>query len=179
MKTTTTNEKVGTLSIDTLRRLALMQHLGENFLIVNGTAYEGNEEESLDEYNNYKINLEEDESEDKGDILAFADWVNENRTEVEELGEDDYSVDYRVLTDDEANQAWEESLDSYIEECIQPELDRINEGQGNLSYYIKFDEETWKRYAKMDGRGRSLSSYDGHEHEETVFNTTFYIYRIN
>ena len=49
------------------------------------------------------------------------------------------------------------------------------------NYY--FDEEKWKRDARYDGRGHSLSSYDGAEYYETVFfdgqNIDFYIYRIN
>ena len=31
----------------------------------------------------------------------------------------------------------------------------------------------------MDGRGRSLSSYDGHEHEIKINETEYYIYRTN
>ena len=50
-----------------------------------------------------------------------------------------------------------------------------------MRYY--FDDEKWKRDARFDGRGHSLSSYDGAEHYETVFfdgqNIDFYIYRIN
>ena len=47
----------------------------------------------------------------------------------------------------------DEHLDSYIEECLEiPE---------HLRFY--FDEEKWKDDARMDGRGHSLSSYDGHE----------------
>lgn len=42
-----------------------------------------------------------------------------------------------------------------------------------------FDDEAWKRDARMDGRGHSLATYDGHEHYETVDGDEFYIYRIN
>jgi len=63
--------------------------------------------------------------------------------------------DYAIGTDDEAEYAWEESLDSYIDECIAPELpDHF------MSY---FDEEKWKHDARIDGRGHSLSGYDGCE----------------
>jgi len=34
---------------------------------------------------------------------------------------------------------------------------------GSLSSYITFDEETWKRDARHDGRGHALASYDGDE----------------
>lgn len=87
-------------------------------------------------------------------------------------------AEYAVATDKEADAAWDQSLDSYIEECITPELDKLEVG-GNLSAYIKFDEEMWKRDARMDGRGHSLSSYDGEENEETIEGVTYYIYRTN
>jgi hypothetical protein len=160
--TTTENN----LSLDLLRKLALMQHLGEDYFIVNGIPYIGEEDAAKESYESAKEDYE-----------SFEDFCS---NEVEELDVDNcYNVDYYVLTDEEADEKWEESLDSYIEECITPEIDKISEGQGNLGYYITFDEEMWKRDAKMDGRGHSLSSYDGNENEETVQGTTFYIYRIN
>jgi hypothetical protein len=81
------------------------------------------------------------------------------------------SSEYMVLTDDEANDKWEEALDGYLEECVYPEL------SDPLKNY--FDDEAWKRDARMDGRGHSLSSYDGHEHEEKVGEVTYYIYQTN
>ena len=81
------------------------------------------------------------------------------------------SEEYLVVTDDEANDLWEESLDNYLEDCIYPEL------QGNLKNY--FDDEAWKSDARYDGRGHSLSGYDGEENEETVDEETLYIYRQN
>jgi hypothetical protein len=84
--------------------------------------------------------------------------------------------EYLVVTDEEADELWEESLDSYLEECIYPEL------QGNLQNY--FDDEKWKSDARYDGRGHSLSGYDGNENKETVTDKngnseTFYIFRTN
>ena len=165
MTTLATNNE---LTLNTLRRLALMQHLGEDFFILNGLAYTGSEDAAMESYEAAK--------EDYDDFTSFC---NDELEIVEELEEDDYSIDYMVLTDAEADVKWEESLDSYIEECITPEIDKLSEGAGNLSYYITFDEETWKRDARMDGRGHSLSSYDGHENEETIEGETFYIYRTN
>lgn len=152
------------LSLDTLRRLALMQHLGEDYFIIDGIAYEGNKDDVRSEF------------EDKGGDLydqSFEDYCKENCIEVEELEEDDYSIDYMVLTDEEADAKWEESLDSYLEECVYPELKKI----GDLARY--FDDEAWKKDARYDGRGHSLSSYDGNEYEVIVEGETFYIYRIN
>ena len=81
--------------------------------------------------------------------------------------------EYAIASDSEADSAWDQSLDSYISECIQPEMEKLE--AGNLSAYIKFDDEMWKRDARMDGRGHSLSSYDGEENEEGEF----FIYRTN
>lgn len=81
------------------------------------------------------------------------------------------SEEYLVLTDDEADNLLEDSLDNYLEEIIYPEL------QGNLKNY--FDDEAWKNDARYDGRGHSLSGYDGNENEEEVNEETFYIYRQN
>jgi len=82
-----------------------------------------------------------------------------------------YTVDgaeYAVGTDGEADDAWDQSLDSYLDECIYPEL------KGMLANY--FDSEKWKRDAKHDGRGHSLSSYDGNEIE---LGGGFVAFRIN
>ena len=82
-----------------------------------------------------------------------------------------YNEEYEVLTDEEADERWEEELQHYIDECILPELPDF------AARY--FDEEAWKRDAKIDGRGHSLSRYDGCEYEEKVNDTWFYIYRQN
>ena len=62
---------------------------------------------------------------------------------------------YAIGTEEEAEEAWDISLDSVIDECILPEL------PDSLSNY--FDDEKWKSDARHDGRGNSLSSYDGGE----------------
>lgn len=77
---------------------------------------------------------------------------------------------YLVLTDDEAEEAWDESLEHYLDELILPELPE------QAQRY--FDRTAWKSDAKYDGRGHSLATYDGHEHEQTIAGTTYYIYRI-
>ena len=65
------------------------------------------------------------------------------------------SGEYAIGTELEADEAWEEYLDSYIEECIIPKFPE------SLQYY--FDDDKWKQDAKYDGRGHSLASYDGYE----------------
>ena len=76
--------------------------------------------------------------------------------------------EYMVLTDDEANDRWDASLDSYIDDCIIPELPDF------AAQY--FDEEKWKRDARHDGRGHSLSTYDGCEYQGI---NGLFIYRTN
>jgi hypothetical protein len=79
--------------------------------------------------------------------------------------------EWLVLTDLEADAAWDESLENYIDECLElpPQLE---------SY---FDREAWKRDARTDGRGHSLSGYNGTE--DSVFlkaeDESLYLYRTN
>lgn len=79
--------------------------------------------------------------------------------------------EYLVMTDGEADHMWDEYLESFIDEVILPEMPE------HLQNY--FDNEAWKRDARMDGRGHSLASYDGAENEQEVEGTTYYLYRIN
>lgn len=94
----------------------------------------------------------------------------------EERGDNTYTVDsepgeYLVLTDEEAEEVWEQSLDQYLEDCVLCDIP--------LTLRCYFDSEKWKDDAKQDGRGRSLSSYDGTEHEVKIGNEWIYIYRTN
>jgi hypothetical protein len=84
------------------------------------------------------------------------------------------SQEYSVGTDDEADSAWDQELDNYIEDCIEPELEKV--AVGNLAPYIKFDSEMWKRDARHDGRGHALSRYDG---DEIELDGDLYAYRLN
>ncbi len=63
--------------------------------------------------------------------------------------------EYLVLTDEEADEAWDESLDSYLDECVLVDLPERTHGY--------FNRAAWTRDAKGDGRGHSLSTYDGQE----------------
>ena len=67
------------------------------------------------------------------------------------------SGEFAVGTEYEAEDAWEEALDSYLDEVVLPDL------EGTLANY--FDRDAWKRDAKFDGRGHALSCYDGNEVE--------------
>ena len=107
-------------------------------------------------------------------ILALATNLDVNVEEIEEEYENTYNAEggeYLVLTDDEAGILWDEYLDSYIDECIIPELPE------HLQNY--FDEESWKLDARMDGRAHSLATYDDDENCEEINSTGYYIYRTN
>lgn len=82
--------------------------------------------------------------------------------DIDELDIEDEEINFNgeyllILEENEADDRWEQELDSYIEECIYPELPE------NLQNY--FDEDAWKRDARFDGRGHAISRYDGVENE--------------
>ena len=109
--------------------------------------------------------------------LALAQHFNVAVSEISETQQDVFECEsepgeYLILTDDEANTAWDEELDYYIDDCILPELPE--------AYRSYFDSESWKRDAKIsDGRGHALSSYDAKEYEEKADGVWYYIYRVN
>lgn len=69
--------------------------------------------------------------------------------------------EYLVVTDEEADELWEQDLDNYLEECIYPELPEMARNY--------FDDESWKHNARFDGRAHSLARYDGDESQITVY----------
>jgi hypothetical protein len=156
------------LSLDMLRALALMQHEGDEYFFLEDEqgeilVFEGSEDEAREEFE-----AEVEGTDDPATDSNFLVYCLNNLTQVEEIDENGNGR-YMVLTDDEADEKWDEYLDNYIDECILPEIPE--------TYQCYFDDEKWKRDARIDGRGHCLASYDGHENEETVEGTTFYIYR--
>lgn len=77
--------------------------------------------------------------------------------------------DYLAGTDDEMDDAWDEDLDNYLEECVYPDLPE------NLRNY--FDDDAWKRDAKTDGRASALNRWNGEELYQEVNGTYYYAYR--
>ncbi len=87
---------------------------------------------------------------------------------------EDYTADsgqYMVLTDSEADQAEDDSFDSYLDDCVLPDLPETAREY--------FDRDSWKEDAKADGRGHAISGYDGEEREVLIEGEWLYIYRIN
>lgn len=79
--------------------------------------------------------------------------------------------EWLVVTDDEADQLWDEDLDSYLDECVLGEMPEMAQNY--------FDREKWKNDARVDGRAHSLNRYDGNEEYETINGEDYYIYRQN
>lgn len=117
-------------------------------------------------------------------VVALAYHLEGGKTCFSELGYDDAqdklekakdlvdARDYLVLTEEEADDLWDERLDDLIDDCI---LSQIPE---ELQMY--FDTDLYKRDAQINGsRGENIAFYDGEEHYETVNVTTYYIYRTN
>ena len=110
---------------------------------------------------------------------AVFEYCDEDVTLVEDISDLDIDTDefdingetILCLTDSEADDRWEEELDHYIADCILPE---IPEWARNY-----FDEEKWKDDARFDGRGNTISHYDGNENEIKVDDEWFYIYRMD
>ncbi|MHC4301006.1 MAG: hypothetical protein ACYS7Y_27340 [Planctomycetota bacterium] len=107
-------------------------------------------------------------SRDNGDKTGPSDCVYERDDTVSISGSE-----YLVLTDDEADAAF----DAYLESMLDDE--GIVPG-GNGPY---FDRAAWKKDAAIDGRGHSLGCYDGYENDYSVKcnDTTewYYLYRIS
>lgn len=106
---------------------------------------------------------------------ALCQQFNCSEEDIEDEGNNVYTLadepgEYMVLTDSEAEDAFDAELESYIDECVLTEMPE--------QYHQYFDREKWKRDAQMDGRG-CLASYDGEEREEQVDGHWYFIYRVN
>lgn len=105
--------------------------------------------------------------------LALALICGLSVNEIDNISEDGNNywtvqgVSYLAGTDDEMNEAWDEELDRYIDECI--------EIPAHIEPY--FDRERWKNDAKSDGRGHALNHYNGDEEEAEINGMIYYAYR--
>ena len=126
--------------------------------------------ESMDEearLNNFFENvILDDVCEDEEKVFALMEHTGEEYSECESHIDLDR---YRVYTDSEANDALDEALDLYCEEHILSQIPSY------LHQY--FDDEEWKSDNSSD-RGHYLGQSHGDEHEETINENTYYIYKI-
>ena len=82
--------------------------------------------------------------------------------------------EYSVMDEDEAEELFKEMLDNYIDDCVLSQI------PDHLRFY--FDRDAFVRDVELgDGRGPTMATYDGHEHEYFApnSNTAYYIYRTN
>jgi len=126
----------------------------------------------IDSLNDSFIELEEKEEA----LVQFLDISPDEILDIVQTKYDDcvFKVgreEYLVCTDDEADQRWDEYMDSYIDECVLGEIPEQYRGY--------FDEERFKADAEHDGRGQALASYDGDENEAKIEDEWFFIYRVN
>jgi hypothetical protein len=103
-------------------------------------------------------------------LIALAVFLGENCNDIAqssydncsfEVGGGKYPNEYLVLTDDEASERAREYCKQVFEECYLPEMGKDN----FLMNYIDLDKAA-EDAVNIDGRGHSLSGYDGSE--ETV-----------
>lgn len=90
---------------------------------------------------------------------------------------------YLILTDEEANAEHFERCKEIVDDCYMPEVNKILHDKENRNWAFadcfSFDYEKYSEIvATHDGRGNTLSSYDGEEHEIMVDGEWFYLYRI-
>lgn len=110
-------------------------------------------------------------------VRALAQHLGVKPGQVEEDGLEELSVNggretYVVMTDKEADDAYERALENYVEDVIMPEIPE--------AYQMYFDDRRWKDDAYVNGsRGEELNRYDGVEHMETVDGVDYYIYQTN
>lgn len=138
-------------------------------------------------------------------VLAFLHEDGQNDIDPDQISEESYNdntfcvagKDYRVLTEDEADDAARE----YIEDSLWAFNSNFLAGETGLPVVV-FDalsrecesandavrsivdgscgiDEFVSEAIKADGRGHFLNSYDGNEHEVCVGGEYFYVYRVN
>jgi hypothetical protein len=159
------------MTVEIEKSLALMQEVDGLEWFSTGTRddvriWEGTKEDAEAKWDDYCHECVNEEKEPN----TFEQWV-EDEYDDKEVDVEDYDEygDWKVYTDSEADDAWDESLENYIDECLE-----IPQSMRNY-----FDRESWKSDARMDGRGHCLSGHNGHEEEQQVNGTTYYLYRQN
>ncbi len=103
--------------------------------------------------------------EDAERVFALMEHTGDNWDEAES----DFDSDtYKILTDDEADTLLDKRLEQYIDDCVLCNIDDV--------YHQYFNRDEWKSDNNGD-RGTWLNYSDGSEHEETINETTYYIYK--
>jgi hypothetical protein len=200
---TTTNYDFSNLTDEQIKSIALLQHLGDSFFILDDKVFTGTMEEATEAYNGANCcqlsTLDLSECETEADQAKIYDWCIAELEQVEPYDEDDYNNNYIVLTDSEADDkaaeyikdslwafnasflASETGLDEEIFQAIQDNgrCESNNDIIYNTINKLGNMDEFIDAAISADGRGHFMSSYDGNENEETVNGEMFFIYRIN
>lgn len=184
------------IKIEQLKSIALKQHLGEDYFVLNGKVYEGTENEANEQYLEQDADINGYLPTDERFEPNFQQWCEDNRTEIDEYNEDDYNNDYLILTDSEADEKCKQCIldsvwafspsflssftgfDIEVFEAIQNN-GRCESNNDAILSMIKDEDDFVSDAISEDGRGHFMSFYDGNENEENVNGTTFYIYRQN
>ena len=179
------------------KAIALAIHIGTDFFIVDGVAYEGAESGEREAYGEWL-----DHNAYTDSPALWLEWLETEGVKLPDYDGDDYHNDYLVLTDSEADEKTEEQIeqllwafnpsfladvtgfDVLVFEAIQANgkcesnNDAIRQLVGD-----KFNELVTDAIG-ADGRGHFLAGYDGEEnevnlHDYTGRNEYFFVYRIN
>ena len=135
---------------------------GKEYIInncVNGQWFS----DAMEESNQFYIDdIREEEPNNKEYNNRLAEEIKENNCNSEE--------EYLQLL----NNNYNNGIDWYIDNFGIKEFSNIVEEKNliDIEKVIEFCQE-------VDGRGHTIASYNGEENEETINNTTYYIYRIN
>jgi len=195
----TQNEKFDYLTLGQKKSVALLQFNNEDYFILKDDEnkciiYAVDEDVAHKEHeaNNSEMGMAEDQ-------LAFEIYCEDNYSEIAEIEGDEEVHDYIVLTDEEAdekarenikNSLWAFNANFLAEQTDLPEevftaiIDNGKCESNNSVIEAIIDKSTdidvfCDEAMRADGRGHFMSNYDGNENEETVGDTTFYIYRMN
>lgn len=129
----------------------------------------GNCEESMDEEDRfikfYKEEILTNCTEDDEKIFALMEHTGETYEEAESAI---YS-NYRVLTDEEANETLSKYLEEYVEDNILHQIP--------IDLRVYFNTQAWIEDNNSD-RGTWLNYVNGEEYTETINETIYYIYNI-
>ncbi len=136
-------------------------------------------------------------------LVALSLFLDAEKDEITEVDESTFKyaqAEYKVLTDDEADEAAKEyikeslwafntsfisshckvSLSVHAEKALQKMQGELCDDANELvACLIEDMDEFISDAINADGRGHFVSSYDGEENEQEVEGETLYIYRTN
>jgi hypothetical protein len=113
-----------------------------------------------------------DEPETVHALSLMLDLTIEDIDTIEEEGDNRFSIggmEYLCGTGEEMDVLWDKELDRCLEEIVYPDLPDYMQ--------IYFDDEAWKRDARIDGRAHILNRYDGSELKYKLNDVWYFAYK--